>query len=316
MERNLSVIIPVYNVEKYLRRCLDSILSSESNFEIILVDDGSTDNSADICKEYANKNKNVFYYYKKNGGASDARNYGVSLAKGKFIWFVDSDDYITLNAVNEIIQITTNEEVDVIVCQSKKIYEDTRVIDECVYSINRGTYSSTEFMDVLKKNPLSVIFCPQYYIVKREFMIKNKIFFYKGIIYEDELWIPQLLMKAKRIYYSGLNIYFHCMREESVMHSTDLEKCGYSALVVSTELYKIYDESNRKDLFFLRDRCTNIFLQAIWKKSDFLRKKENINRSVPIKNSLYLKTKMKSILYFISPKLYVFIHNNLKNKNR
>jgi glycosyltransferase len=310
MNKYLSIIIPIYNVEKYLERCLNSILEKKEDFEIILVDDGSKDMSAKICKEYEQKYKNVSYYYKENGGASDARNYGMKFAKGDYIWFIDSDDYITTYSITEIINIIQNKKDDVIVCQSKKVFEDGNIIDECNYSIKQGEYTSHEFMSQLKENPKSVIFCPQYYIVRREFVINNKIYFHKGIIYEDELWIPQLLIKAKKIYYSGLNIYFHCMRNESVMHSTDLEKCGYSAWVVANELFKIYGESDRKDLEFLRDRCTNILLQAVWKNTKVVSLYDI--RKVPIKNAYYLKTKIKSMLYFISPKYYIFIHNILK----
>lgn len=225
MNKLLSIIIPVYNVEKYIERCLDSIITSESqNYEVILIDDGSTDKSLEICQKYEKKFKNIFVFSKKNGGASDARNFGNTKARGEYIWYIDSDDYITPNAVNEILDIIKKFKSDVIICKSKKIYDNGTVMDECQYSIKKGEFSSNEFMNELRKNPKSVIFCPQYYIVNKNFIDNNNLYFYKGIIYEDELWIPQLLIKAKRIYYSDLNIYFHFMRSESVMHSTKLEK--------------------------------------------------------------------------------------------
>lgn len=81
--------------------------------------------------------------------------------------------------------------------------------------------------------------------------------------------------------------------------------------MVSTELFRIYNDSNRNDLAFLRDRCTNIFLQAVWKKKDFFKEKKNIMRCLPIKNSYYMRTKIKSLLYLVSPRLYVYIHNKI-----
>lgn len=95
------------------------------------------------------------------------------------------------------------------------------------------------------------------------------------------------------------------------------KKCGYSALIVANELFKIYDESKRTDLEFLRDKNTNIFLQAVWKKKNFLKDKSNkITRNIPLKNSYYLRTKLKSILYLISPRLYIVFHNIIKKLNK
>ena len=310
MKVKLSILIPVYNVEKFLNRCLDSVLNQKINeIEIILVDDGSTDKSSKICDDYSKKYDNVKVYHKKNGGASSARNYGIDKTIGKYIWFVDSDDKLEENSIKSIIDIMEKEKSDVIVCNSKKVYENGKIEDECKYSIKKGNYSSNEFMETLKKNPKSVIFAPQYYIVKKDFLIKNKLYFYEGIIHEDELWIPQLLILAKNIYYSNLNIYYHYMWSGSVMHSTKKEKSGNSCLIVSKELFNIYDNSNRDDLQFLRDKCVNIFLQAVWKIPNFMDNKENINRTLPIKNALYFKTKIKSIIYFISPKFYLFLHS-------
>lgn len=310
MKKKLSIVIPVYNVEKFLKRCLDSIIKqNEDNIEIILVDDGSTDSSAKICDDYSKKYNFIKIYHKKNGGASSARNYGIEYTIGEYIWFIDSDDKIEKQSLKNIINIIEKNDFDVIVCNSKKVFEDGTIKDECKYSIKTGAYTSEDFMKALKKNPESVIFAPQYYIVKKEFLIKNKIYFYEGIIHEDELWIPQLLIFANSIYYSNLNIYYHYMWNGSVMHSTKIEKSGISCLTVANELFKIYDNSNRQDLQFLRDKAANIFLQAIWKIPNFMKNKENIKRTLPIKNSLYFKTKIKAILYFLSPKFYLFIHS-------
>jgi len=315
MEKSLSIVIPVYNVENYLDRCLSSILKNNlDNCEILLIDDGSTDKSAEICDMYSSKYAFVRSFHKENGGASDARNFGISKAVGKYIWFVDSDDKITENSIIKFIEIINSNMPDVIICQSKVIDQKSEIYDECKYSIKTGCYSSEEFMVELKNNPKSVIFCPQYYIVKRSFLLNNELYFYKGIIYEDELWIPQLLINAKNIYYSNLNVYFHYMIETSVMHSTKLEKCGKSDFIVATELIKIFDKSNRGDLDFLRDRAANIFLQAVWKIPYFFKKRSNKKRSLPIKNALYIKTKLKGLLYFISPSIYIFVHNRFTKK--
>ena len=225
MEKILSIVIPVYNVEKYIDRCIQSIINNLNfeDVEVVLIDDGSKDNSAKICMKYQKKYKNIVLFKKENGGASDARNFGIEKATGKYIWFVDSDDKID-NCINNFLIYIKENNPDVMICQSKIVNMNEKVFDECKYSIKKGKYSSTEFMKQMKKNPKSIIFCPQYYIIRKEFITENNIYFRKGIICEDELWIPQLLLKTDNIFYNNLNIYYHYMLESSVMHSTKDEK--------------------------------------------------------------------------------------------
>lgn len=111
----ISIIIPVYNVQDYLRECLDSIVSQENqNYEVVLVDDGSTDNSPDICDEYCNKHPQFRVIHKKNGGVSSARNVGLDEAKGDWIWFVDADDWIERNALKELEDTISKHDCDTI----------------------------------------------------------------------------------------------------------------------------------------------------------------------------------------------------------
>lgn len=221
----LSIIIPVYNVEKYIKRCLDSILCQETeNYEVILVDDGSTDSSGIICDSYAKCRKNVVCIHKTNGGLSDARNEGLKHCKGKYVWFVDSDDYITEDALESLEKVLCKYSSDVVVCMSKTIDDYGKIQDECHYEIPSGLYSSHEYMEMLRKYPKSVLLCAQFHVVKKTFVDKHCFSFRKNILHEDELWTPQLLMNAEQIYYSNLNIYFHYMREGSIMHSSNMEK--------------------------------------------------------------------------------------------
>lgn len=313
----MSIIIPVYKVEKYLSACLDSILQQiDNSIEIILVDDGSPDNSGMICDFYSRNYTNISVIHKENGGLSDARNAGIDKSKGRYIWFIDSDDDICENSIQQVVSKIKEYTPDVFVIQSKIVHEDGYRVNEKVYTIKTGLYSSQEYMEQLKNNSKSVIFCAQYQICKKEFIEKNSLRFYKGIIHEDELWTPQILLCASSIYYSGLNIYNHYMRPGSIMNSNNYEKSGRSDLIVTRELSKLYDEAERTDLQYLRDHMADIFMQAVWKVPDFFSNKKNIQRSFPLKNAFYKKTKLKAILYYISPKLYLIIHNNYRRKNR
>lgn len=307
----LSIIIPIYNVEKYLAKCIDSLICQMSdNVEILLIDDGSLDKSGTIADIYAKKYTYITSFHKKNGGLSDARNYGIERSNGDYLWFIDSDDYIENNSLSKLLEMLRMYHPDTLVIQSKEV-RDRCVNNERNYTIEPRLYDSHQYMEQLKIHPEASIFCAQYEIVNKQLIIENKLFFYKGIIHEDELWTPQVLVVAKSIFYSGLNIYYHVMRNGSIMNSKNFEKSGRSDIIVTEELFKVFNSCRRNDLVYMRDHAIDIFLQATWKIPDFI-KTEKINRFLPIKNAYYIKTRMKALIYVISPKLYLSIHNWIK----
>lgn len=129
--KKLSVIIPIYNAEKYLHRCIKSILNQTyTNIEIILVNDGSKDNSAKICEEYAKKNKNIIYVSKQNEGPGPARNKGIEIATGDFIGFVDSDDFIYKEMYFEMLREAVKNDADVVQCGYFKADEMGNILNE------------------------------------------------------------------------------------------------------------------------------------------------------------------------------------------
>ena len=125
MKERISVVVPVYNVEQYLEKCVNSIINQTyKNLEIILVDDGATDKSGKLCDELAKLDNRIMAYHKKNGGLSDARNYGVERATGDYIGFVDGDDYIDAEMYEKLYEAIKKENVDVAECNLKIIYSD------------------------------------------------------------------------------------------------------------------------------------------------------------------------------------------------
>ena len=129
MENLISVIVPVYNIEAYLRKCIDSILAQTyTNLEIILVDDGSTDNSGEICNEYAAKDARIRVIHKGNGGLSSARNTGIDIATGKYIGFVDSDDYLAPDMYEKLLGAIVNNHADISVCNVHHVDENEELI--------------------------------------------------------------------------------------------------------------------------------------------------------------------------------------------
>lgn len=125
MSELVSIIVPVYKVEQYLSRCVDSILQqSYSNLEIILVDDGSPDSCGMICDEYQKKDSRVQVIHKSNGGLSDARNYGIEAAQGKYLAFVDSDDWLDFDMIDILYRVLTSQDADIAECSYRNLYAD------------------------------------------------------------------------------------------------------------------------------------------------------------------------------------------------
>lgn len=205
-----SIIVPVYNVETYLTQCVDSILEqSINNFEIILVNDGSTDNSANICDEYADKYTNVSVIHKSNGGLSDARNTGLQNAIGEYIVFVDSDDYIetgALESFGKIIEESNNP--DVIITRIKKVNNDSeiRFMDKNmpIEEIKNG--SKEEIINWMF-NYSDSLWPSVRYIIKRSFIEKNALKFLVGYFHEDIDWSFNLFIKAKT--FTGVDYYWY-----------------------------------------------------------------------------------------------------------
>lgn len=169
----ISVIVPVYNTEKYIEKCLQSIINQTiQDFEIIVVDDGSTDNSANIIKEIIENNKNIQikYYKKENGGLSDARNYGVKFATGKYISFIDSDDYIEKNLF-ESLEKYINDNIDLIKFKMQTVDEKGNLIEKIEGPVFEKCEGEEAFNKLSSKEKFLEVAC--IYLYNREFWNKN-----------------------------------------------------------------------------------------------------------------------------------------------
>lgn len=297
----ISIVIPVYNVEKYLSKCIDSIISQEFNdYEILLIDDGSKDSSGSLCDEYALKYKNIKVFHKENGGLSDARNYGIQHASNEYLMFVDSDDYLEKDSLSKIASKLTHYNADILIAKSFSVNGSGECSDEVKYSIKEKMYSRNEFLNVLRRNRKSIIFCAQYFICKRKLVLENNLSFKKGIIHEDELWTPLLLLAANKIYYLDSYFYYHLMRDNSIMHSDDDEKSGRSLITIANDLEKVYGKS--REYIYLKDRMASFYLQAYTKIG--FQKPTLFDRKIALRNAYYFNTRVKSFIFYLSPKLY------------
>ena len=228
-----SIIIPIYNVAPYLRKCLESVLAQdidESEYELILVDDGITDPSSAICDTMKNSYANIHVIHQSNQGLSCARNTGIKAAKGKYIQFVDADDYLESNVLGRLVEKMENEQLDVLRFQYRYVrtigkqttndatdwkYEEfelhpksPRVLDNNTQIVDGGTYLNTR---------MSYSCFVVQFMIRRE-LLKDCLFT-KGIYYEDADWTPRMIMRAYRITADPVMVYNYFIREGSISTS-------------------------------------------------------------------------------------------------
>lgn len=216
----ITIIVPVYNVEEYLDRCIDSVMNQTyQNIEIILVDDGSVDRSGAICDSYAKKDSRITVIHKENGGLSDARNEALNIAKGEYFAFVDSDDYLADDYVEYLYELLIQNEADISACEIKKVYSDTEQLDECQENteVISGRDALECFLYQRKVVPNAV--CKLY---KRE--IFNEIRYPKGMHYEDLATIYKVLGKCDRFVMGKKQKYYYYQRANSIMNDDFNEK--------------------------------------------------------------------------------------------
>lgn len=223
----ISVIVPIYNVEKYVEKTIISIINqSYKDLEIILVNDGSEDNSLKICQDYAKIDNRIIVLNKKNGGLSDARNYGLDNAKGDYILFVDGDDYIHYQMIEILYTCAQKSSSDIVVCNYTRINENENTIDkqiELKQIANLNTYTNTEALSKLFKDDTHVIFT----VVWNKLYIKtlfDEIRFPFGKIHEDDFTSYKLLDMAKKIGYINIPLYYYVKRNGSILSSGLNEK--------------------------------------------------------------------------------------------
>ena len=205
----VSVIVPVYNVEKYLVRCINSLLNQTlQDFEIIFIDDGSTDNSKKIIEKHLNLHREkIKYYYKENGGLSSARNYGIPYARGEYIAFLDSDDYIEPTMYEEMYNIAKKENSDMVECDFIWEYPDKQKYD--CGQIYNDKKEALEKARVVAWNKL----------IKRDILEKEKIEFPFGLRYEDVEFFYKLVPSLNKISFVKKFFIHYVQRNNSIVNT-------------------------------------------------------------------------------------------------
>jgi glycosyltransferase involved in cell wall biosynthesis len=256
----VSVIIPVYNIDNYIEECLQSVVKqSLKEIEIIIINDGSTDNSAKIIANFEKKDSRVKCIHLENKGLSIARNKGLSIAKGTFIYFLDGDDYIAVNTLEDCYAEATRWDIDVVFFNAHSFSTHDVKVNSKTYlrqhleaftkPIN-GTLCLEKLLKTDTYKSASVL-----HFIKREYLYKNDLTFYPELIYEDELFTFMLLLDAPKVMYLNKVLYFRRIRENSITTSQIKEKNIVDYLKIISSLEKHHDQETdllKKKLLLIR----------------------------------------------------------------
>ncbi|CDA80636.1 glycosyl transferase family 2 [Clostridium sp. CAG:594] len=300
-----SFIVPVYNTEKYLKKCLDSLVNQTyKDFEIIVVNDGSTDKSSNIISKYQKKYKNIIVIDKENEGLSMARNRGVQKSSGKYIIFVDSDDYVS----NKLL-----EEVDKKIDDSDILRFQIATEDEEYTKINEYHEEGFESMcgyDAFKYLSSYHFVEPAWcYVIRKNYYIENKFSFKKGVYHEDFGLIPYVIYKARKVKSIDFIGYYYIQRNGSIMNNNDYKKTVKKAFDM-LEQYKTMrlfakniNRKNNLDDYFLSYISNSVIVKARELKKD--EKKVYINelKKLNVFDGVLVNTRIRRF------KKYLMKHN-------
>lgn len=319
----LSIIIPIYNVEKYLRICLDSISKQKSNnIEFICIDDGSTDSSKVICEEYARKDKRFKIFHKENGGVSSARNWGLRKAKGKYIAWIDPDDYVSSDWYSSI-ETLLNDDIDIIFFDYFILKNNRKILNKY------GKHSQQISVDLFLKE----IVLDQ----KIENQLWQKIFkrtLFENIIFpenvksmEDYAVLHKIVLKSNNIYYLSKPLYFYRIRSDSLVTQCTLDK-NYMSYLIAKNRYNYLLRKNKKvsKLGYLVQSLNVCIQYNKIKKEEQIKNREIYNKcKIEINKNIWyifssnecsLSIKFKFLLYKIGLlRLALYMKKIIENNN-
>lgn len=262
----VSIIVPIYKVEPYLRRCLDSIVNQTyTNLEIILVDDGSPDGCPQICDEYAAKDKRIVVIHKENGGLSDARNAGLDICKGEYVSFVDSDDWIAYSFVESLLQVINQSKAEI------GVTSFIRTSNSFTAEIKPETKPNIEELNPqhsVKKlwSDEYIIFVTSWGKIYKKSLFSN-IRFPKGKLHEDEYTTYKLLYKASKTIFLNIPLYFYFQRNDSIMANVSSDSLRILDALV--ERYHFFKKNSENEIvgLCLQSLCWDLlFAYSICKR--------------------------------------------------
>lgn len=307
----ISIVIPVFNVEKYINKMLKSIYNQTFNqFEVIIVNDGSTDKSEDIILKYKQNYDNLIYIKQKNKGVSEARNLGMNYVSGKYTLFLDSDDFINECMLEKLYIAAEEKNADIVICNFRKVYDDySKNINNTFNFDETKIYNNQEVIDLMLNLKVSGFLWNKLFLTQN--ILKNKMNFQRGRIIEDWLPVVKEVMNSNRIVFINEILYYYRQRDTSYLHNKSVKNINdYNYAIKS-----ICNFVNESEIFVNKASYYNFISQTQTTEIKVLIKLGNkINNSVYKKYSLIslslfdiffktrcsLSSKIKLILYKIN----------------
>ena len=279
MEKELvTIIVPIYNVEKYLKECIESIINQTyKNLEIILVNDGSTDDSLKICMNYKKKDNRIVIINKTNGGLSDARNKGIDAANGKYICFVDSDDYISSAYVELLYNEARKNNTDIVLCGIKYVNDEKKILSEYAYKKNFVKSGKELLIDYYQENGVEVIVAWNK-LYKRELF--NTYRYNVGKIHEDEFLTYKILYNLDKVSIISDKLYYYRKNDTSIVNKKfNLKRLDL--LEALENRMRFFKEKSENKLYILTVEL------YVWVLKDFyVKTKKYIDHSKNIQNTI------------------------------
>lgn len=302
----VSIIVPIYKVEEYLNRCIDSIVKQTyKNIEIILVDDGSPDRCPQICDEWALRDKRIRVIHKENGGLSSARNAGIRKAQGDYILFVDSDDYIDRFACEKLLGYADG--VDLVVAEAT-IYENGKTIHRVRTNLMENyVYTGIECATkAIKAGEWFAAAC--YNMYKRQFILDNNLFFVEGILHEDIDYLPKLFLAAKTVKYMKYEFYMYVIRSTSIC-GTKSEKHLKDLFDTYARWAKLNGTISNKKLRKTYAGALSKFYMATCREYKVKEKiyPPGMNGAYLIYNALNFRELIKAVFFIVARSKYVML---------
>lgn len=314
----VSIIVPVYNVEKWLERCIQSLVDQTyRTLEIILIDDGSTDSSSMICDRWAEKDRRIIVVHKENGGLSSARNLGIDLAHGQYIGFVDSDDWVNSRFIEILHQLMVNYQCDLAECGSCETWGE---VHPTSYEAAAEVHTKHEAMEAhLKDTRFTCVIWNKLY--KREIITAH---FPEGKLHEDLFWTYQIIDQCSTLVHTAVPLYYHFHRSDSITGCTytlsriaDLLEGGFMRCQFVTKKYPELADMVRIK-YYLQSQW---FVQYIKRRkidhgeaciSEILSRIHSLGITWLYKSSASLKEKLWISLFYFCPTLTCAFRNALK----
>ena len=278
----ISVIVPVYGVEDYIKKCMDSLVNQTfKDFEIIVVNDGTKDQSIEIIKENYN-DKRIKILNKQNGGLSDARNFALDKAKGEYLLYVDSDDYVDSEMLEKMYHCAKENDADIVECLASKVE------NECVSPLENNIH--LENSDHIRY----IINRPSAWgkLVKKELMEKKELSFVKGMLYEDVATMPALALYTKKIAFVNECLYYYVIRNGSIMNQSEYKEKMEDIFVSLNHLSELFKKKDKKNEY--RSELEYLYITHLLHDSSLM--------FLPFKEGIVSLNKISSIMKKDFPK--------------